>query len=95
MWHPDAHPPAGTLMQWWLNAATILGWLLSASSSCHSPTWPGPWKKRLAFAGFLAGYSGLTRQAYERDLRQFAAGASSTSGRLTSFSPAACQHFDA
>jgi integrase/recombinase XerD len=27
---------------------------------------------RLAFAGFLAGYSGLTRQAYELDLRQFA-----------------------
>lgn len=24
---------------------------------------------RLAFAGFLAGYSGLTRQAYELDLR--------------------------
>jgi integrase/recombinase XerD len=26
----------------------------------------------LALAGFLAGYSGLTRQAYELDLRQFA-----------------------
>ncbi len=26
----------------------------------------------LAFAGFLAGYSGLTRQAYELDLGQFA-----------------------
>ena len=28
--------------------------------------------ERLALAGCLAGYSGLTRQAYELDLRQFA-----------------------
>jgi site-specific recombinase XerD len=28
--------------------------------------------ERLALAGFLAGYSGLTRQAYEPDLRQYA-----------------------
>jgi integrase/recombinase XerD len=28
--------------------------------------------ERLALAGFLAGYSGLTWQAYELDLRQFA-----------------------
>jgi hypothetical protein len=28
--------------------------------------------ERLALAGFPAGYSGLTRQAYELDLRQFA-----------------------
>jgi integrase/recombinase XerD len=28
--------------------------------------------ERLALAGFLAGYSGLTRQAYELDLRQYA-----------------------
>jgi len=28
--------------------------------------------ERLAIAGFLAGYSGLTRQAYELDLRQYA-----------------------
>jgi integrase/recombinase XerD len=27
--------------------------------------------ERLALAGFLAGYSGLTSQAYEVDLRQF------------------------
>jgi hypothetical protein len=33
--------------------------------------------ERLALAGFLAGYSGLTRQAYKQDLRQYA----------TSFSP--------
>ena len=26
--------------------------------------------EQLALAGFLAGYSGLTRQAYELDLRQ-------------------------
>jgi site-specific recombinase XerD len=29
-------------------------------------------QERLALAGFLAGYSGLTRQAYELDLRQWA-----------------------
>jgi integrase/recombinase XerD len=29
--------------------------------------------ERLALAGFRAGYSGLTRQAYELDLRQYAA----------------------
>jgi len=29
-WHPDALAPDGALMQWWLNAATILGWLLSS-----------------------------------------------------------------
>jgi site-specific recombinase XerD len=29
--------------------------------------------ERLALAGFLAGYSGLTREAYTLDLRQFAA----------------------
>jgi integrase/recombinase XerD len=29
--------------------------------------------ERLALAGFLARYSGLTRQAYELDLRQYAA----------------------
>jgi hypothetical protein len=28
--------------------------------------------ERLALAGFFAAYSGLTRQAYELDLRQFA-----------------------
>src|ERR1022692_2731121 len=28
--------------------------------------------ERLALAGFLAGYSGLTREAYEPDLRQYA-----------------------
>jgi len=27
--------------------------------------------ERLALAGFLVGYSGLTRQAYELDLRQY------------------------
>jgi integrase/recombinase XerD len=29
--------------------------------------------ERLALVGFLAGYSGLTREAYTLDLRQFAA----------------------
>jgi integrase/recombinase XerD len=27
--------------------------------------------ERIAFAGFLAGYRGLTREAYALDLRQF------------------------
>jgi hypothetical protein len=34
--------------------------------------------ERLALAGFLAGYSGLTRRAYELDLPQYATGRSST-----------------
>ena len=29
-WHPDARAPDGTVMQWLLNAATVLGWLLSS-----------------------------------------------------------------
>ena len=29
-WYPDVHAPDGTFMQWWLNAATVLGWLLSS-----------------------------------------------------------------
>ena len=29
-WHPDARAPDGAIMQWWLNADTILGWLLSS-----------------------------------------------------------------
>jgi hypothetical protein len=29
-WHPDARAPGGGVLQWWLNAATILGWLLSS-----------------------------------------------------------------
>ena len=29
-WYPDPNVPQGTLMQWWLNLATILGWLLSS-----------------------------------------------------------------
>ena len=32
-----------------------------------------PQSERLALAGFLAGYRGLTRQAYTLDLRQFTA----------------------
>jgi integrase/recombinase XerD len=30
-------------------------------------------QERLALAGFLAGYTGLTREAYMLDLRQFTA----------------------
>ena len=29
-WYPDARTHDGTLMEWWLNAATVLGWLLSS-----------------------------------------------------------------
>jgi hypothetical protein len=29
-WYPDNGSTAGVVMQWWLNAATILGWLLSS-----------------------------------------------------------------
>jgi hypothetical protein len=29
-WHPDARVRDGTFMQWWLDIATILGWLLSS-----------------------------------------------------------------
>jgi hypothetical protein len=35
------------------------------------PVFTGP--ERLALAGFLAGYTGLTREAYALDLHQFAA----------------------
>lgn len=28
-WYPDSHVHGGMFMQWWLNAATLLGWLLS------------------------------------------------------------------
>lgn len=29
-WYPDTSTADGVIMQWWLNAATILGWLLSS-----------------------------------------------------------------
>lgn len=29
-WYPEPHTPDGSLMQWWLNIATLLGWLLSS-----------------------------------------------------------------
>lgn len=29
-WRPDARAADGTFLQWWLNAATVLGWLLSS-----------------------------------------------------------------
>jgi hypothetical protein len=29
-WYPDAEAPDGTFMQWWLNTATVLGWVLSS-----------------------------------------------------------------
>jgi hypothetical protein len=30
IWYPDPHVRGGTFMKWWLNAATLLGWLLSS-----------------------------------------------------------------
>ena len=30
VWYPDPHVPDGTFMQWWLNIAALLGWLLSS-----------------------------------------------------------------
>jgi hypothetical protein len=29
-WYPDPHARYGLLMEWWLNTATVLGWLLSS-----------------------------------------------------------------
>jgi hypothetical protein len=29
-WYADPHEPDGTFMQWWLNFATLLGWVLSS-----------------------------------------------------------------
>jgi hypothetical protein len=40
--------------------------------------------ERLALAGFLAGYSGLTRQAYELDLRQYVRACDEDSCRILS-----------
>jgi hypothetical protein len=37
--------------------------------------------ERLALAGFLAGYSGLTREAYELDLRHYASWTTSRTPR--------------
>jgi hypothetical protein len=30
-WYPDARAPGGSFMEWWLNIATLLGWLLSST----------------------------------------------------------------
>jgi integrase/recombinase XerD len=46
-------------------ATTIPSTALVPTAPAYSDT------ERLALAGFLAGYSGLTSQAYELDLRQF------------------------
>jgi hypothetical protein len=29
-WYPNPHSPWGTALQWWLNIATVVGWLLSS-----------------------------------------------------------------
>ncbi len=29
-WYPDARVRDGTLLEWWLNAAAVLGWLLTS-----------------------------------------------------------------
>jgi len=43
------------------------------------PVFTGP--EQLALAGFLAGYTGLTREAYALDLRQYAGSARPVSTR--------------
>lgn len=43
---------------------------VSAEVVAVKPVFSGP--ERQALAGFLAGYTGLTREAYALDLRQFA-----------------------
>jgi integrase/recombinase XerD len=43
----------------------------SIALATTEPVFTGP--ERMALAGFLAGYAGLTREAYALDLRQFAA----------------------
>jgi integrase/recombinase XerD len=42
----------------------------STAVAAAEPVFTGP--ERLALAGFLAGYTGLTREAYALDLRQYA-----------------------
>jgi integrase/recombinase XerD len=42
----------------------------STAVACVAPVFTEP--ERLALAGFLAGYTGLTREAYALDLRQYA-----------------------
>ncbi len=49
--------------------------------------------ERLALAGFLAAYSGLTRQAYELDLRQFAGWCQRHQVRLFQARPADIEFF--
>ncbi len=46
--------------------------------------------ERLALAGFLTGYSGLTREAYALDLRQFAAWCSASPEAAVRCPP--CRH---
>ena len=50
----------------------------SSALATTVPVFTGP--ERLALAGFLAGYTGLTREAYALDLRQFAACATAPPG---------------
>ena len=40
-------------------------------------------REQLALAGFLAGYTGLTRDAYTLDLRQYVAGVPNTGWRCS------------
>jgi hypothetical protein len=42
----------------------------STAIAVAEPVFTGP--EQLALAGFLAGYTGLTREAYALDLRQYA-----------------------
>jgi hypothetical protein len=51
----------------------------SAALVAAAPVFTG--RERVALAGFLAGYSGLTRHAYELDLRQYASWCRLTAGQ--------------
>jgi len=57
----------------------------STAVAIVQPTFAGA--ERLALAGFLAGYRGLTRDAYTLDLRQFAGWCQARSLPLFSASP--------
>src|SRR5260221_4250152 len=65
---PRLAQPQGSQLKPWrcLMATTTSSAALVTTASLFTNA------ERLPLAGFLAGYSGLTRQAYELDLRQFA-----------------------
>ncbi len=64
-WYPDPHVSGGEVMLWWLNLATLLGWLLSSIFVLV----PGPPVPRLGQAScaiMLYRSAGLIRLGYCR-----------------------------